>query len=42
MVSETSMNFTFSDPKEYEGPIVEGWPPSKNRSVVNYLTGILK
>ena len=39
MVPDKTMKFTYSDPKDYEGPIVEGWPPHKNRSIEIYMTG---
>ena len=29
---------TYQNPKTYNGPIVEGWPPSKNRNVHQYMT----
>ena len=29
---------TYQNPKTYNGPIVEGWPPSKNRNVQQYIT----
>ena len=37
----TSKRFevTYDKPSSYQGPIVEGWPPSKNRSVSKYLSG---
>ena len=31
---------TYDDPRTYKGPIVEGWPPSKNRTVKLYMEGI--
>ena len=39
MVSDKTIKFTYSDPKDYKGPIVEGWPPNKNRSIEIYMTG---
>ena len=30
---------TYDDPETYTGPIVQGWPPSKNRSVPLYIKG---
>ena len=39
MVSDKTIKFTYSDPKDYIGPIVEGWPPHKNRSIELYMTG---
>ena len=30
---------THDDPERYKGPIVQGWPPSKNRSVPLYIKG---
>ena len=35
------MIFTYANPKTYKGPIVEGWPPSKNRTVKLYMDGIV-
>ena len=37
----TSKRFelTYDKPSSYQGPIVEGWPPSKDRSVSKYLSG---
>ena len=29
---------TYENPKTYNGPIVEGWPPSRNRNVRKYMT----
>ena len=31
---------TFDDPDTYQGPVVEGWPPGKNRSLPLYLRPI--
>ena len=28
---------TYDDPSTYKGPIVQGWPPTKNRSVRLYI-----
>ena len=30
---------TYDNPETYHGPVVEGWPPSKNRSVQLYIKG---
>ena len=30
-------NLTYDDPFSYKGPIVEGWPPTRNRSVFLYI-----
>ena len=29
--------YTFDDPKSYDGFVVEAWPPSKDRSISNYI-----
>lgn len=29
----------YDDPEKYQGPIVQEWPPSKNRSVPLYIKG---
>ena len=39
VVSSDTIMFTYVDPKSYVGPIVQGWPPDKNRSVENYMSG---
>ena len=31
--------FTYDDPRIYNGPIVKGWPPTKDRFVPKYLNG---
>ena len=36
----TPITLTYDDPKTYKGPIVEGWPPSKNRAITLYMQGI--
>ena len=28
---------TFEDPKTYQGPILEGWPPNKSRNMKTYI-----
>ncbi|TRY79809.1 hypothetical protein TCAL_10002, partial [Tigriopus californicus] len=33
------VHFTYSDPKAYQGPIVDGWPPGKERNLPRYLNG---
>ena len=30
---------TYDDPRIYDGPIVKGWPPTKDRFVPKYLKG---
>ena len=30
---------TYDNPETYKGPIVQGWPPSKNRSIPLYIKG---
>ena len=34
---KTKYTLTYDDPGEYKGPVVEGWPPGKNRSMELYL-----
>lgn len=34
---EKKFLLTFDDPDTYQGPVVEGWPPGKNRSLPLYL-----
>ena len=31
------INITYDDPKKYKGPHVEGWPPTKDRYMPNYI-----
>ena len=31
---------TYDDPETYKGAIVQGWPPSKNRSIPLYIKGM--
>lgn len=36
-VAKSKFPLTFDDPSKYRGPVVEGWPPGKNRSLERYL-----
>ena len=35
------INFVYVHPKSYHGPIVDGWPPARSRSVPQYIKGTL-
>jgi len=37
VLPEKKFLLTFDDPDTYQGPVVEGWPPGKNRSLPLYL-----
>ena len=28
---------SYADPSQYKGPIIEGWPPSRDRSMLTYI-----
>ena len=31
------VNITYENPKTYKGPLLEGWPPGKDRHMPNYI-----
>ena len=32
-----NISYFFTDPEEYKGPVVAGWPPSKSRNMSLYI-----
>ena len=38
-IKRHAIPYSFVEASKYNGPIVEGWPPSKNRSTELYMKG---
>ena len=33
------VHYTYDDPRLYNGPIVKGWPPTRDRFIPKYMSG---
>ena len=38
-INRNYVTLTHDDPETYQGPVIQEWPPSKNRSVRLYIKG---
>ena len=37
LIQRRNLSYSFSDPNEYQGPVVKGWPPTKSRDMRLYI-----